>query len=450
VVVFSTEQIIFAVVFAIIFLFITLNEDKKLIILLLGVCIISGFGYFLIEAFSLEDVFSHIDWEVILILFAMSLLVEALIELRVFDYLSLRILVFAKGSVTSLYIILFLITLFISSLLDNITAIILMGRLTISICNGLNINPKGFVLSEIFATELAGITTPVSSLPSIIVGAEGNLTFVDFLIVNGPLLVLLLPVSIIWFYYFQINRPEMKLEDLEEKIYTTIDLVLIDFGFIVDRKRTVYYSVFIINIMVIGFILIGILPDDFPNVSIAYIALTCALILILITGLKIETLISKVHWESIVFFIGLFLLVGVLEQSLFIHSVSIFIIEVSQGNIALLGFIITAITAPLSSLVDNIPTTAAMAPIILEVARSDPTISINSLHFLWFILLGSVTFGAGFTPLGTATAIIGLGLLKSEGIIINLKEYLKNIAVLSLIFLVVSFFYYVIFYGFLF
>ncbi|MHA1984628.1 MAG: SLC13 family permease [Candidatus Hodarchaeales archaeon] len=281
-VVFSTEQIIFAVVFAIIFLFITLNEDKKLIILLLGVCIISGFGYFLIEAFSLEDVFSHIDWEVILILFAMSLLVEALIELRVFDYLSLRILVFAKGSVTSLYIILFLITLFISSLLDNITAIILMGRLTISICNGLNINPKGFVLSEIFATELAGITTPVSSLPSIIVGAEGNLTFVDFLIVNGPLLVLLLPVSIIWFYYFQINRPEMKLEDLEEKIYTTIDLVLIDFGFIVDRKRTVYYSVFIINIMVIGFILIGILPDDFPNVSIAYIALTCALILILI------------------------------------------------------------------------------------------------------------------------------------------------------------------------
>jgi Na+/H+ antiporter NhaD/arsenite permease-like protein len=143
-------------------------------------------------------------------------------------------------------------------------------------------------------------------------------------------------------------------------------------------------------------------------------------------------------------------LVGVLEQSLFIHSVSIFIIEVSQGNIALLGFIITAITAPLSSLVDNIPTTAAMAPIILEVARSDPTISINSLHFLWFILLGSVTFGAGFTPLGTATAIIGLGLLKSEGIIINLKEYLKNIAVLSLIFLVVSFLYYVIFYGFLF
>ena len=93
----------------------------------------------------MEDVFSHIDWEVILILFAMSLLVEALIQLRVFDYLTLRILVFAKGSVGSLYIILFLVTLLTSAFLDNITAIILMGRLTISICHGLNLNPKGFL-----------------------------------------------------------------------------------------------------------------------------------------------------------------------------------------------------------------------------------------------------------------------------------------------------------------
>jgi Na+/H+ antiporter NhaD/arsenite permease-like protein len=201
--------------------------------------------------------------------------------------------------------------------------------------------------------------------------------------------------------------------------------------------------------MVIGFIAVGILPDDFPDVSIGYIALTGAVLLIILTKQKMDHLIKGIHWESIVFFIGLFLLVGILEQSNFIESVAKFMVEITAGDIELFGLIIIVITAPLSSIVDNIPTTAAMAPVILELSQSDPTISINSLHFLWFALLGGVTFGAGFTPIGSATAIIGLSILKSDGFNTSLGEYFKTIALLSFIFLIISSVYYFLFFGFL-
>jgi Na+/H+ antiporter NhaD/arsenite permease-like protein len=439
VVLFTGEQILFAVLFGIIFLFLTLNEERKLAILLFGVSILGGIAYLTIEAFSLEEVFSHIDWEVILILFSMSLLVEALIELRIFDYISLKILILAKGSSTSLQILFFLITFLISMFLDNITAIILMGRLTLSICKGLHINPKGFILSEIFATELAGMSSPVSSLPSIIVGVEGNLSFIDFFIINGPLLLFFIPLAVFWFYYFQIYKVNLNLDDLEQEIRSTLDLQLLTFDFIVGRKRNFIISVSILFLMVLGFIAVGILPEDYPNVSIAYVALSGAVILVILTGQKMEYLITKIRWESIVFFIGLFLLVGILEQSHFIDNIANFMIETTRGDVGLSGVIIIIIAAPLSAIVDNIPTTVALSPIILELAQSDPNITTNSLHFLWFVLLSAVTFGAGFTPIGSA---LGLGMLKSEGVKTGLKEYIKMITSLSLIMLFLSSIYY--------
>ncbi|OLS22701.1 MAG: Na(+)/H(+) antiporter NhaD [Candidatus Heimdallarchaeota archaeon LC_3] len=441
-VLFTGEQIIFALLFGVVFLFITFYEEKKLMIVLFGVSIVTGVAYILIEDFSFEGTFSHIDWEVILILFSMSLLVEALIELRIFDFVSLKILIFAKGSTTSLHIIFFVITFFISAFLDNITAIILMGRLTLSICKGLHINPKGFILSEIFATELAGISSPVSSLPSIIIGVEGELSFIDFFLVNGPLLVIIVPLSILWFYYLQIHKTNLNLDDLKEEIRSTIDLALFDFEFIIGRRKNIIISVVVLFFMILGFIIVGVLPKDLPDVSIAYVALSGAVLLIILTRQKMDYLITKVHWESIIFFIGLFLLVGILEQSHFITSIASFMIETTQGDVGLFGLLIIVISAPLSAIVDNIPTTAALAPIIIELSQTDPNITVNSLHFLWFILLSSVTFGAGFTPIGSATSIIGLGMLRADGIKVNLKEFVKMISLLSLIMLLISSAYY--------
>ena len=439
---FSGEQIIFALLFGIIFLFITFNEEKKLAIILLGVAILAGVAYLLIEEFSLETTFSHIDWEVILILFSMSLLVESLIDLRIFDYVSLKILVFAKGSTTLLHILFFLITFLISVFLDNISAIILMGRLTLSICKGLHIDPKGFILSEIFATELAGISSPVSSLPSIIVGVEGKLSFIDFFIVNGPLLIIIVPLSILWFYYLQIHKTNLNLDNLKEEIHSTIDLGILDFEFIIGRKKNIIIAIILLFFMVLGFILVGILPKDYPKISIAYVALSGAVLLIILTKQNMDHLISKVHWESIVFFIGLFLLVGILEQSHFITNIANLMIETSQGDVNFFGLILVVISAPLSAIVDNIPTTAALAPIILELSNSDPNITVNSLHYLWFVLLSSVTFGAGFTPIGSATSIIGLGLLRADGVKVTLREFVKMISLLSLILLLISSVYY--------
>jgi len=234
----------------------------------------------------------------------------------------------------------------------------------------------------------------------------------------------------------------LNLDNLKEEIHSTIDLGILDFEFIIGRKKNIIIAIILLFFMVLGFILVGILPKDYPKISIAYVALSGAVLLIILTKQNMDHLISKVHWESIVFFIGLFFLVGILEQSHFITNIANLMIETSQGDINSFGFILVVISAPLSAIVDNIPTTAALAPIILELSNSDPNITVNSLNYLWFVLLSSVTFGAGFTPIGSATSIIGLGLLRADGVKVTLREFAKMISLLSLILLLISSVYY--------
>lgn len=433
---FSLSQTALVVLFISIFVLLVFSEENKLAILMAGVVVISGVSYFLIDDFHLAGIFEHIDWEVILILFAMSLLVEALIELNIFDFISLKLLSYSRGSVSLLHVFLFITTFLLSAILDNITAILLMGRLTINLAEGLDIDAKPLVISEIFATESAGIASPVSSLPSIIVAVEGDVTFLDFLIIFGPLLLILTPLAIFWFHYMGIRKIEVKqIENLESKAATIAGIRIDE---LTQNKDRFILAIVIVFLMVFGFILVSVLPAGFPEISLAYVALASAVILVLATRLDFKTIVKRVEWDSVVFFIGLFLLVGILEEAQVIKAFSILLGDLTQGDSLIFASLMIVLTAPASAIVDNIPITAAMAPVLTDFIASN-NLSADKGLFLWLILLTSVTFGAGFSPIGTATAIVGIELLRnSKNGTISLWYYIQRITFLSGIFLVIS------------
>lgn len=433
---FTIQQIILAIIFLIIFALLATNEERKMYYLFGGVIVLGILGYILIDKYHFEEVLAHIEWEVIIILFSMSLLVEVLNRLKVFDYISIKLLVYSKGSLPLLHLILLSMTFFISAFLDNLTAIILMGNLTLTIARGLEIDPKPFIVSEIFVTFVAGISTPVSSLPAIIVSVQGDLNFVDFFLYLGPLILLIFPLSVVWYYLTTVKS--LDTEEMRSRELTKINLDKIALDFILPDRRSFFIASVVLALMVVGFITVGLLPADFPQISVGFVALTSATLIIFLTKQPLNQVLKDIHWNNIVFLLGLFLLVGTLESSGFIEELAALLGEVTEGDPVVFGLVLGLFSAPASAVVDNIPITAALARVINSFAANNPDVSTHTMHFIWMVVLVSGKFGAGFTPIGSITAIVGLNMLKKEGRPVSLGYYFQKVTLASFMFMVVG------------
>lgn len=400
----------------------------------------------LIELAEAPDLFfevalfgSFIEWEVISIVFGMSLLVAVLSDTGLFDMVSIRTIKASQGTPRRLLVLVFFLTLILSALLDNTTAIILLSSITITVTRGLDLNPKPYILAEVAATVMAGIITVIGSLPGILIASKkaGDIPFMTFTIVNSVFIGVAVMISI--GYIFMVFKNELSVTE-DMRIDPTV-VSFLDEWSVVDSRRKLY-----LGSIVLGVVIFGLVLSSNIGLSVGFVAITGAILAIIVTRADIDSVIHEIELDSILFFIGLFVLVGALQISGVLEVLAEIMLEISGGDPLVLTIIIITAISILSAVVANIPITIALAEVI-RILLTDPEFAGQAVFgfpvegLLWFTLLYAVTFGGGFTPFGTVTGVIGVQVLQQEGHPVTFMNYVKKMAPLSVILLVLGFLY---------
>ncbi|MFX1515433.1 MAG: SLC13 family permease [Promethearchaeota archaeon] len=382
---------------------------------------------------------SFIEWEVISIVFGMSLLVAVLTDTGLFDMVSIRTIKASQGAPKKLLVLVFFLTLILSALLDNTTAIILLSSITITVTRGLDLNPKPYILAEVAATVMAGIITVIGSLPGILIASTkaGAIPFTTFSLVNSVFIGFAVAISI--GYIFLIFKSELTVTE-DTKIDPSV-VSFLDEWSVVDSKRKLY-----LGSVVLGFVVAGLVLSSYIGISVGFVAITGAILAIIVTKADLERVIHEIEMDSILFFIGLFVLVGALQISGVLEVIAQVMLDVSGGDPLILAIIIITAISILSAVVANIPITIALAEVI-RILLDNPEFAAQSVFgfpvagLLWFTLLYAVTFGGGFTPFGTVTGVIGVQVLQQEGHPVTFMDYVRKMAPLSAILLILGFLY---------
>ena len=357
--------------------------------------------------------YSHktgIDWDVIFLLLGMMIIVGVIHKTGVFEFVAIKAIKLAKGDPKKALVYLLILVAFASALLDNVTTILLAVPMTLVICKQLNVNPVPFLLAEVFVSNIGGAATLVGDPPNIIIASRAGLSFNDFLIHMAPLVIVAMIVitpMLVWMFRKElVNTPEdrARIHELDEKSYLT-DLVLM--------KK----SLGVLALVVVGFLLHTVIHAE-P----AVIALLGAGLLIAISGLKPADYVQDVEWGTLVFFAGLFVMVGALVNVGAIQLLSDYLATMVEGKPQLATGALLFVSAIVSGIVDNIPYVTAMSPVVADLSASIPA---EHGDVLWWALAFGADFGGNATIIGASANVVAVGLAAKAGYKISFWQFAK-------------------------
>lgn len=415
------HTIIALVIFVTAYAFIMTEKINKTLVALLGAALM-----IIIHIISQEKAFHHIDMNVIFLLISMMMLVKIVEQTGVFQYLAIKFAKMVKGNPYFIMIILFFMTAIFSAVLDNITTVLLITPISILIANELKITPYPFLVTQIFASNIGGTATLIGDPPNIMIGSAAHLTFMDFVINVGP--IILIQLVIFALLFLLIFRQKMEVSNENRARIMDFD----ETQLIKDRSLLVK-SLVVFFLVIVGFIIHG-----FVDLEAAVIAIAGSMILILITNVKIEEAFKDVEWTTIFFFIGLFIMVGALVETGIIGVLSQKLIEVTNGNVKLTSQLMLWFSGIFSAIIDNIPFVATVIPLIENVGQHVGTTAVIPLW--WSLSLGACLGGNG-TLIGASANVVVAGLAKQSGYKITFLSFLKYSIPITLLSLLISYTY---------
>lgn len=357
--------------------------------------------------------YSHatgIDWNVIFLLLGMMIIVGVVHKTGLFEFLAIKAIKRSKGNPKIALVYLAVLTAFASAILDNVTTILLAVPMTIVVCKHLKVSPIAFILTEVFVSNIGGAATLVGDPPNIIIASKANISFNTFLIHMAPLVVVVLAVIIpLLVYLFRgdlVNTQEDRLaiQKLDERTYITDTLLL--------QK----------SLVVLSGVVIAFLSHSFLHLEPAIIALLGAGLLVGISGLKPRDYAMDVEWSTLIFFSGLFIMVGALVNVGALSRFSSYLGELFAGNVMLASFSIVGISAVLSGIIDNIPYVASMSPVVADLSVG---LVGKQEHLLWWSLAFGADFGGNATIIGASANVVAIGLAAKAGIKISFWKFAK-------------------------
>ena len=363
----------------------------------------------LLKILSQENAFSEIDFNTLGLLISMMIIVMITKRSGIFEYMAVKTVKIAKGEPIRILIYLSIITGILSAFLDNVTTILLILPITLSVAKDLHINPVPFIISEVFASNVGGTATLIGDPPNIMIGSSVGLDFMAFLANEA---VFVFPLLFITTYIFVlIYKKKLKTTDeAKQKI-----LLMNEYDCIKD-KNLMIKSLVVLGLTVIGFTLHGVFEYESATVAI-----TGAVILTLISGIKPEKVLHEVEWKTIFFFIGLFIMVGGIKEAGIIELLAKGVINLTHGDLVLTSMAILWVSAIASAFIDNIPFVATMIPLIKDMGALT---SINLNPVWWALSLGACLGGNG-TIIGASANVIATGMAEEHGHKITFKNYLK-------------------------
>ena len=388
------------IVLVVTFLTILLDKLPRVVVALLGAGIL-----LVTKNITQEEAFSYIDFNVIFLLVGMMIMVNILNETGGIKWLAIFTAKRTNGNSVKLLIYLSLLTAILSAFLDNVTTVIFLGAITYSICKELKISPSPFLISEIICSNIGGTATLIGDPPNIMIGSAAKLTFDDFIIHLTPLILIVLFFAICTLILIYKNELSGKNKtDLINKLSLEKTIT---------NRPLLIKSVIVISLTMIGFFL-----HSYLKLEAGTIAITGAAVLLIFENKK--DIWNDVEWTTIFFFIGLFIIVGAVEKSGTINHLSQLALKISNGDFKILTLTILWLSAILSSIIDNIPYTATMIPMIQSFKSQ-----FSNIQPLWWALSLGACLGGNGTLLGASANIVAADIANKLNCKISFLEFFK-------------------------
>lgn len=408
------------------YIFIALEKIPKVTIALLGAAITIVLGLVsqtkVVNGLINPHYFiNFIDFNVIFLLVSMMVIVSITTRSGVFNWIANELLKFTKGHPIRILFALGAFTAVTSAFLDNVTTVILIMPITFAIAKKLDVDPIPYLLTEIFASNIGGTATLIGDPPNIIIGSAGGLSFMDFLKELTPV-VLLIMVVVLGLLSFIFRK---KLVASEDKMN---EIAQIDNSHSIVDKNLMIRSTVVLALVILGFML-----HDVIHIETCVVAMLGAAFLLIFE--KPSDILKDVEWNTIFFFIGLFIIIGGLEASGGIRLMAEWILKVTQGSQAATSMIILWASGVISGIIDNIPYTATMAPMIVEIEK---TMGQAYAFPLWWALSLGACLGGNMTIIGAAANVIVSENANKEGHPISFMRFLKYGVAIVAISLVIS------------
>ncbi len=385
-----------------------------------AVALAGGLLLILLGIVSQEDAFHSIDLNVIFLLVGMMVIAALMAETGVFPWMAVRAVQLGRGSPVRIMIILALITALTSTLLNNVTVIVLIAPVALFVASSLGVSPVPFLITSVMASNIGGAATLVGDPPNILIGSEAHIDFLKFLVNMGPpvlvSLMVYVPVMYLQFHETLNVDPEdvRRVRQLSSRGLITEPELL--------RK----------SLLVLGLILIAFLLEGPLGYDPATIALSGATLLLIVTRRDPSRALAHVEWSTLMFFVGLFIVVEAVVEVGIIARVGRWLIDLTEGDLRVTTHLVLWFSAFASGIVDNIPYTATMLPLIESLASR-----MDILPLWWALALGA-DFGGNLTLVGSSANIVAADLAEGAGFRIPFVQFLRYGLLVVVVTLLVS------------
>ncbi|MBA7522601.1 putative transporter [subsurface metagenome] len=399
------QTLIALTIFITTLVFVSLEKINRTVIALSGALL-----FILLKILTQQEAFLAIDFNTIGLLTGMMVMVSIIKRTGLFQYLAIKISKLAHGNIFSLLFFLSVITGILSSILDNVTTIILIVPITLAICENLEISPVPLVLSEIFASNIGGAATLIGDPPNIIIGSAAHLSFMDFIINLAPfalILLILLPLFVRLFYKKEMSQNVKEAWEKVEKF---------------DEKKAIEDPILLKKSLIVFLLTISVFVFHHNlGLEAATVALAGATFLLLVSNIDPAETFLEVEWSTLFFFIGLFVVIAGVEKVGIIQWLSNKIITLTKGNLTLTTMAVLWISGITCSFINNISYTISMVPVIHNIGAAT---SFNLSPVWWALSLGACLGGNG-TFIAAAANLVGVNILKRQDRIITFKDFFR-------------------------
>ena len=374
------------------------------------------------EAFQSPDL--GVDWSVIFLLLGMMLIVAVIHRTGLFDFVAIWSAKRAHGRPFRILVMLSLVTAVASALLDNVTTVLLIAPVTVLIAERLGISAVPFLIAEVLASNIGGTATLVGDPPNIIIGSEAGLSYTAFLVHLGPIAAIVLGLFLVLARTLFWPRLRAAPERVSEVMALREREAIIDVGLLIR------------SLVVLGGVTVGFLLHNVIGYEPATVALLGAGALLLISSNDVGKLMRDVEWETLVFFMALFVMVGGLVKVGVIHGIAEAAADLTDGRPLLATMLILGVSGALSGFVDNIPYVAAMAPVVGELSQALGAAAPAGV--LWWALALGADLGGNLTTVGASANVVVVGIAARSGHPIRFVEFLRYGAIVTVLGILVS------------
>lgn len=399
----TTPQIAALVIFLVVIVAIMTEKVHRAVAATAGAVLLLLFGIL-----NVDSAVSYIDFNTIGVLIGMMLFVAVVKNSGIFEFIAIKSAKLAKGDPWHIMVQFIIITAVLSAFLDNVTTVLLIGPMTIAITQILKINPVPFLMTQIMASNIGGTATLIGDPPNIMIGSAAGLSFVDFILNTGVASVIILIVMIICFRF--LYGKQLVVDAEKTKLIMELD----------EAKTIKDRSLMMKSIVMIALVVVGFVTHSSLGIESCVVALTAAAVMLLIGKQDAEDIIANVEWATIVFFIGLFIVVGGLQETGIIGMLAQGLIDVTHGDVFVTMLLLLWLSAIFSAFLDNIPFVATLIPMIITMSQS----GVDVTPLWWAISLGACLGGNG-SLIGASANVVLSGISNKNGYPITFMSYLK-------------------------